>query len=429
MFQPDQISRVVHANARLAEEIFSTLEAGSRDEPGLTRDTYGAGENFAHGVLADYGKKLNLELKRDAAANTYLTLRGKNPHAKKIIIGSHLDSVPHGGNYDGAAGVVAGLVSVAALKQLGLEPECDVTVMAVRAEESVWFEVSYIGSRSALATLPPDALEAKRIDTGRTLAQHLVECGGDPEAVRRGESAIQPDKVRAFIEVHIEQAPSLVNAGVPVAICSGIPGNFRYPNVRVEGEYAHVGQPRRFRHDAVIAASEFAVALDRLWQEYEDAGQPMACTLGRFHTNAAAHHLTKVAGELDFSLDVRGYDEKQLADVERRVLAIIADIERARGVKFHMGRRASAPVGQIDPGIRKTFERGAGVLRIATMPLGSPASHDAAAFADAKVPTGMLFVRNENGSHNPNEAMAIDDFMQAATLLTWWVTDTCCSSR
>src|SRR6185437_6784277 len=103
-------------------------------------------------------RDLGLEITRDAAANLYMTWPGRDRAAKRVIVGSHLDSVPHGGNFDGAAGVIAGLAAIDALKRLGLEPACDLTVMAIRAEESVWFEVSYIGSRGALGTLPEGAM-------------------------------------------------------------------------------------------------------------------------------------------------------------------------------------------------------------------------------------------------------------------------------
>ena len=93
--------------------------------------------------------------------------------------------------------------------------------------------------------------------------------------------------MRAYLELHIEQAPSLIEAGRPVAICTGIPGNFRYPDARIEGSHDHVGLPRRFRRDAALAGAEFAMALDRLWEEYDARGIPMACTIGRFHTDAA----------------------------------------------------------------------------------------------------------------------------------------------
>jgi beta-ureidopropionase / N-carbamoyl-L-amino-acid hydrolase len=342
------------------------------------------------------------------------------------VVGSHLDSVPHGGNFDGAAGVVAGLVAIAALRRLGLTPHCDLTVMAIRAEESVWFQVSYIGSRSALGSLPDGALEALRVDTGRTLAEHIAECGGDPEAIRARRRALDPPQLRAFLELHIEQAPSLVEAGRPLAVCTGIPGNFRFPHARIEGRHDHVGLPRRFRRDAAVAGAEFATALDRIWEEHEARGVPMAITLGRFHTDAAAHGLTIVPGLFHFSLDVRAYDEAVLAELERRVAAIVAEIERRRGVRFVLGPKAQAAVGPVDPGIRASLEQGARALGLPFLALGSPASHDAAAFAEAGVPMGMLLVRNANGSHNSGEAMDLGDFLAATSVLTLWLAQNLC---
>jgi N-carbamoyl-L-amino-acid hydrolase len=417
------LAEAVAAERGLAETLFAELASGSRDEPGVTRAPYGPGENMAHRLVTDAARRLGLEISSDPAANSYMTLRGRLPEAPRVLIGSHLDSVAHGGNFDGSAGVVAGLVAVAALKRLGLELECDVTVMGIRAEESVWFQQSYTGSRLALGTLPPGGLEAQRIDTGRSLAAHMAECGGDPEKLRGGSRHLDPAKIRAFLELHIEQAPSLVEAGLPVAICSGIPGNFRYPNVRIMGEYDHAGLPRRFRRDAAMAASEFAMSLDRIWEESEAAGKPMCFTIGRFHTDFASHAMTVVPGEFHFSLDVRAYDNAFLAELEERVVQIVADIERRRGVRFDLGRRAGVEIGRVDPVIRASLEAGARALGVPTMPLGSPANHDAAAFAASGVPIGMLFIRNENGSHNPAEAMEIDDFLAGTSVLTWWLAE------
>ncbi len=417
------VETAVAAQTGLAAGLFDVLRADSLDEPGVTRDPYGPGEQRAHATVTETALRMGLHVEQDHAANTYMTLPGRNRAAPRVIVGSHLDSVPHGGNFDGAAGVVAGLVAIAALKQLGITLSCDLTVMAIRAEESVWFQVSYIGSRGALGTLPDGALEVRRRDTGRTLAEHIAECGGDPAALAAGKRFIDPAGVRAYLEVHIEQAPSLVEAGRPVALCTGIPGTVRYPDAWIEGQTDHVGTPRRFRRDAALAGADFALALEALWEEREAAGIPMAWTLGKFHTDVASHGLTIVPGDFRFSLDVRAYDEAVLADLDRRVDAIIAGIEQRRGVKFHRGVKAGAKVGPVDPAITAAMERGAERLGIPVLHIGSPASHDAAAFAAEGVPMAMLFVRNENGSHNPREAMDISDFMQACKVLTLWLSE------
>lgn len=419
-----EIAAAVAAQRGLADSLFNALRRDGLDEPGVSRDPYGAGEQRAHATVAAAARELGLEISGDDAANLYMTLPGRDRAARSIIVGSHLDSVPHGGNFDGAAGVVAGLVAMAALRRLGITLACDLTVMGIRAEESIWFQVSYIGSRGALGTLPDGALDVRRIDTGRTLAEHIAECGGDPDALRAGARHLDPARLRAYLELHIEQAPSLVEAGKPVAICTGIPGNFRYPEVRIEGSNDHVGLPRRFRRDAALAGAELAVAMDQLWADHDAKGIPMACTIGRFHTDPAQHGLTIVPGAFHFSLDVRAYDEAVLAELDAKVDAIIAGIEQRRGVRFHRGVKARAAVGPVAPAIRRALEDGAAALGLATLDLGSPASHDAAAFAAAGVPMGMIFVRNENGSHNPQEAMTTDDFLAGASLLTWWLART-----
>ena len=418
------ILAAVAAQRDFAAALFDQLRQDGRDDPGVTRDPYGPGEQRAHATVAAAAQSLGLAIERDAGANLYMTHPGRDRAAKRVVIGSHLDSVPHGGNFDGAAGVVAGLTALAALHRLGLTPACDITIMGIRAEESIWFQVSYIGSRGALGTLPDGALDVRRIDTARTLADHIADCGGNPAALRTGQRFLNPRDLRAYLELHIEQAPSLVEAGKPVAICTGIPGNFRYPDARIEGSHDHVGLPRRFRRDAAIAGAEFAMAIDKLWEDHESRGIPMAATIGRFHTDPAQHGLTIVPGAFHFSLDVRAYDEAVLAKLDEAVDRIIAGIEQRRGVRFHRGAKARAAVGPVDPTIRTALTEGAAALGIPTIDLGSPASHDAAAFAACGVPMGMIFVRNANGSHNPREAMALDDFLDGTTVLSRWLAET-----
>lgn len=417
------IRRAVLAQKLQVSALFDELRAGSLDAhgPGVTRDTYGPGEQFAYRVIGAQATALGLEQRYDHAANLFMTLPGRNRERPCIMMGSHLDSVGNGGNFDGAAGVIAGLVAMRALKALGLAPDCDVTTMAIRAEESVWFEVSYIGSRSAFGVLPDGALDARRTDTGRTLADHMAECGADIAAVRARKASLAAKDIRAWVEVHIEQAPQLIEAGRSVAIGTGVPGNFRYPEIAIHGEWAHVGLPRRFRHDAVLAASDFALGLDDIWKAADLSDQPMAFTIGRFQTDAREHALTKVAGLMTLSLDVRAYDRAHLAELERQVLALAVDIETKRGVRIDLGKRASADVAPSNPGLHQALTTAAAAQGIATMPLASPASHDTATFTVAGVPSCMLFVRNANGSHNPHEAMEIDDFLDAASVLTEWL--------
>ena len=417
------IKAAVRAREAEVAALFEQLRAGSLDPKGsgVTRDTYGSGEQFAYKIIEEQASRVGLEQRYDHAANLFMTLPGHDRTRPRIMLGSHLDSVANGGNFDGAAGVVAGLVAMQVLKALGITPSCDVTTMAIRAEESVWFEVSYIGSRSAFGTLPDGALEARRVDNGRTLAEHMRSCGADVEAVRARRASLQAQDIGAWVEVHIEQAPQLVEAGLPVAIGTGIPGNFRYPEIRVEGEWAHVGLPRRFRRDAVLAASDFALGLDEIWKAAEAVSKPMAFTIGRFFTDATQHALTKVSGLVSLSLDVRAYDRSHLDALEDEVKRLAIAVGRKRGVRIDLGKRTSAEVAPSDPALCAELTRAAVATGIGTMPLSSPASHDTATFTVAGVPSCMLFVRNANGSHNPHEAMEISDFLDATTILTEWL--------
>ena len=415
------VASAVKANEQYATDIFAELKAGSLFGGVITRDAYGKGEQFAHDLIVRHGREMSLEVTHDAARNTYLTLPGSDRSLPSVIIGSHLDSVANGGNFDGAAGVIAGLIAVKSLVSMNFRPVCDVTVMGVRAEESVWFEQSYIGSRSALGQLSSQALKAPRVDTRKTLEDYIREAGGDPELIRRGQPFLKKEQVRAFLEVHIEQAPALVDAKCSIGIATGIPGNFRYPNVKVTGEYGHVGLYKKFRQDAALAAAEFALCLDRTWEEWEVKERPMAFTIGRFHTDPKEDALTKVAGECTFSLDVRAYSESDILELHEAVLGFAAEISQKRKVRFEFGATTRAEVALVNKDFRKGLEEIAHEFNFPFIRLGSPASHDAAAFAIAGVPMGMIFIRNENGSHNPAEAMEVSDFLDATAVLTRWL--------
>ena len=147
----------------------------------------------------------------------------------------------------------------------------------------------------------------------------------------------------------------------------------------------------------------------------------MALTIGRYHTDPNAHALTKVAGELTLSLDVRAYSPAHLTELEAQVLQLARDVEKKRGVCFDFGARTSAEVAPSRPELITALTDCATMLGIPRMPLASPASHDTATFTVAGVPAAMLFVRNAHGSHNPREAMEIDDFLQGVSVLAAWL--------
>jgi beta-ureidopropionase / N-carbamoyl-L-amino-acid hydrolase len=425
---PAAVAEAVAAQRPLVRRLLDGVARIGADPPGITRDAYGRGEDEAQALVAEAAREIGLSTRTDAACNLHMTWAGDDPAAPRVALGSHLDSVVHGGNFDGAAGVVGGLAAVAALRSLGLHPRQDVLLLAFRCEEAVWFGLGLIGSRAALGRLPEGALALRRAGTDRTLAEHIRGCGGDPEAVAAGAPLVPPASLRAFLEIHIEQAPQLVEAGAPIAVCTGIPGNLRHPRIRIEGEDAHVGLPRRFRRDAALAGADLALCLERLWEAEEAAGRAMAVTIGRFHTLPDRHALTVVPGTFELSLDLRAWDPGHLSALEERLHEIVQEIAGRRGVAVRLGERNTGAVGVCDPAIRAGLADAAARLGIAQRPLPSPASHDAANFAAAGVPTGMILVRNRHGSHNPREALELEDLMAAVSTLALWLAERGCEA-
>src|SRR5476649_271295 len=409
----------LEAETILASQWFDHLRQHSKSRLGVTRASYGDGEQMAHNLMQGIGQTLGLEKRIDAAGNLYLTLPGQDRSLPAIMTGSHLDSVPEGGNYDGAAGVVAGMAMLARWRRAGRQPAQDITVMGVRAEELSWFPAPYIGSRAAFGLLEPEALDScKRPDTGRSLAEHMAEQGFAPDRVRAQESQLSVESIRCFFELHIEQGPVLVAKAIPVGIVTGIRGNIRYRDCHIVGRYGHAGaEPRETRQDALLAGVELVSRLEQLWVEHEKAEKDLVATVGRFHTDTEVHTMTKIPGEIWFSMDIRSEDNDVLLAIDRRLRDMAEEIGTRRNVRVDLGAFTNARPGPIDPGMRRRLEALARTLDIPALSMASGAGHDAAVFANQGVPTAMIFVRNEHGSHNPHEAMALADFALGLKLL------------
>ena len=405
----------------LAARLFDTLRESTKDGPGVTREGYGAGEEVAHALVRAEAERLALSVRNDHAGNLYMTLPGTEAGAKQVIVGSHLDSVPRGGNFDGAAGVVAGLAAVAGMRQAGYAPARPVTIMVTRAEEGgAWFPGGYPGAKAALGSMPPDNLLFKRRDTGRTLADHMAELGFDPGAVRAGVNALGPHNVAAFLELHIEQGPILEAAQIPIAIVTHLPGNRRHRDAVVRGEWNHSGAtPRAFRKDAAMAVAEIAYRLDAAWAELDAAGKPMVCTFCTMNTHPEAS-MSKIAGEMRFGLDVRSPHRTTIDLMYERLDAIVADVQRTRGVVVDLGPMTRTEPTTMDPGVQAELARAADAVGVPHLAMASGGGHDTSAFIQARIPAGMLFVRNQNGSHNPDEAMRMEDFAQACAVVQRW---------
>jgi len=403
---------------RLAAELFDTLNANTRDGVGITRASYGDGEQFAHDLMIRIAEKAGLDVSTDATGNLYVTLKGSGLSAGTFLIGSHLDSVPQGGNFDGAAGVIAGMAILAAWKHAGFVPKHDVAVMGIRAEESTWFPYSYIGSKGALGLLPAEALEVTRADTNRTLSSHIDELGFDSASIRRRVPHWRPEQLKGYVELHIEQGPVLVGTDMPLALVTGIRGSFRYREAKIFGEYGHSGAvPRAYRHDAVVAAADLVSQLHAKWIDLESHNHDLTVTVGKFFTDAEQHAFSKIAGEVDLCIDVRSHSKSTLDVARNYVGALAAEIAQKHKVRVDLGPLTGSEPAIMDAGLLRLFDTAANNLSVPHSRMPSGAGHDAAVFAGSGVPTAMIFVRNQNGSHNPDEAMEMSDFELAVRVI------------
>ena len=404
----------MQADLSLAVPLFEALSQATRCGSGIVRDSYGAGEQAAHDIVRSAAETIGLEISVDAIGNLMMTLPGLDRRATRVIIGSHLDSVPQGGNFDGAAGVIAGLCAVSGLQAAGVVPAFDVTVMGIRAEESAWFDVAYIGSAGAFGLLDPKCLSITRSDNGRSLESMMAQRGFDPHAIREQRRLLDPARVRAYLELHIEQGPTLVGSGLPAAIVTGIRGCKRFRNARCVGEYAHSGAvARRYRHDAVAATVALLHHMETIWLRHEEAGADLVVTSGELYTDPAMHGPSKISGETRFVLDLRSLSDATMDAVATEARAAAARIGDEYRVTFDLGSTSDSPPAVMDRRLR------ASLMKLLDRPfdMASGAGHDAAVFAKLGIPTAMIFVRNENGSHNPSETMALDDFAVATHAL------------
>jgi beta-ureidopropionase / N-carbamoyl-L-amino-acid hydrolase len=417
---PSQTDDLVHDDdVAVAADFLDYLRENSLDPPGVSRASFGPGERMAHARLAEVARGLGLVLQTDFVGNLFVTQPGRDPSLPVVMIGSHLDAVPHGGNFDGAAGVAIGLGVLAGLRRRGARPARGVTLLAIRAEEMSWFPTHYIGSRAGFGLLPADALEnVFRFDSGRSLASHMAEEGFEPDRVAKGEASLLAAKIHAYIEPHIEQGPVLVDAGIAVGIVTGIRGNFRYRHCSVRGTYGHAGAvPRVARRDAVMAATAFVQEIEGYWLAQEAGSADFVATVGQFFTSASQHTITKIPGEVHFTLDMRSENNAVLMAAHAHLSIKAREIAEARHVSIDLGPHTHAQAATMDGDLRARLRRLAVAHGIPAMELPSGGGQDCATFANQGVPSAMVFIRNDKGSHNPDEAMEVVDMAQALRLI------------
>ncbi|MEC7203393.1 MAG: Zn-dependent hydrolase [Pseudomonadota bacterium] len=405
--------------SELAANLFARLLEMSFDGIGISRETYGPSETAAMELVAKEAKVHGLETEWDAARNMIVRLPGQDRCLAAVATGSHLDSVPQGGNYDGAAGVIAGLLALIEAKTQGA-PQRSMEVYALRGEESAWFGgPCYFGSRALFGQIEASDLASRHRDTGTTLAEQMVASGANM-AIIEGKQTIRPaEDFHAWFELHIEQGPVLIAKEKPVGIVTGIRGNTRRRHVKCVGEAAHSGAvPRWLRHDAVLAMSELLMRLDEHWRVLLAWGEDLVFTTGIVETDPTEHAVSRVPGQVTFAIEFRSQDKKTIENFSKILVTECEKIGSERGVCFDLGDAVSSAPAKMSGNMVALVEGEAQAAGLDYEIMPSGAGHDTAVFANAGVPATMIFVRNDKGSHNPHEAMDMADFARGTDLLT-----------
>jgi N-carbamoyl-L-amino-acid hydrolase len=323
-----------------------------------------------------------------------------------------------GGNFDGLAGVLAGLLCLFRAKASNIHFSRPVKVIAMRGEESAWFGPCYIASKALLGVLSDAELTSPHKNDGRTLADHMADVGINMEPVLAGTPLINKNTLLEYIELHIEQGPLLIGKDMPAAVVSAIRGNFRHKKVRCIGEAGHSGAvPRAFRKDPVLAMADLLCRLDESWLTILQKGDDLVLTSGVVSTDPNRHAMSRIPDEIGFSLDVRSQSKTVLDAMTDLINEEMADIARERRVEFYLDPVHVTPSALMDAEVVGKLEAAMARIGLEPTTMASGGGHDAAVFANAGVPTAMIFVRNQNGSHNPNEAMEIEDFLAGTSII------------
>ena len=384
------------------------LAAHSEAGEGLTRRFASAEHRAAGEMILGWMRDAGMDAHMDAVGNCVGRYEGSEPGLGALMMGSHQDSVRHGGRYDGMLGIVTPIACVAVLHERAERLPFAIEVFAFGDEEGVRFQSSLLGSRAIAGHFDYDALE--RVDEdGVTMAQAMRDFGLDPDAIP--SLARKPEDVLAFVEVHIEQGPVLEAEGLPIGVVTGISGGDRL-EVAIEGMAGHAGTvPMGQRRDALSAAAECILAIEAR----AAAGDDTVGTVGMIAAQPGAVNV--IPGAVTFSIDLRSPDDavrRALVDDIRREIEAICE---RRGVSVgivipHEGKAVACAPWLIDRIAAAVTAEGFTPRR-----LPSGAGHDGMAM-DAITDIGMLFVRCQGGvSHNPAEQITARDAGIAARAL------------
>lgn len=386
---------------------------GATPKGGVCRECLTPEDNEARMLFAKWGRELNCEVMVDAIGNMYLRRPGTDPTAAPVATGSHLDSQPTGGKFDGAFGVLAGVEMLYALDAAEVTTRRPIEVINFTNEEGGRFQPGVMGSqvfvRPEELDRMLDVIGADGVRLGDALQTFLNGAGPMAEKTLNSEYA-------GFVEAHIEQAPRLEETGNTIGVVSGIQGSRKY-QVRVIGEEAHSGtMPMRRRKDASLAASTMVVGLHRLM---EDPADLIRFNVGRMQAYPGAPSV--VPGEVRFSIDFRCPDDAVREALGSQIEGLCQALAGPCSVEVDEIQRSETT--PFDPAVMDMIRRAADRADLPKMDLLSGAGHDARNMAKI-CPTGMVFVPCKDGiSHNEAESATAPDLAAGARVIAQTVAE------
>lgn len=393
---------------QLLDDRFEAL-AAMTDKPGqLTRLYLSPAFRQACDQVAAWMEHAGMTAKVDAVGNVIGRYEGATPDLPTLLLGSHIDTVRDGGKYDGTLGVLAAIACVQALNDVGKRLPFAIEVYVFGNEEGVRFPANLTGSRAVAGAFDPSTLDA-RDDDGVSMREALLDMGCDPETWPA--TARRQDDLLGFLELHIEQGPVLEAENLPLGIVTSINGGRRY-RVQVTGEAGHAGTvPMALRRDALTAAAEMVHAVERIGRSDE----ALVATVGQLDVSPGASNV--IPGQVLFTIDLRAPADDQRDRAAAELLDDLQAIAERRGVDLDIDPFYAAAATACSSGLIEELEAAVERTDIRPVKLSSGAGHDGQAIA-AICPIAMLFLRCKDGvSHNPAEAIAIDDAVIAVRVM------------
>jgi allantoate deiminase len=384
-----------------------TLARCSEQADGLTRVFLSEEQRAASALVLGWMREAGMSAAVDAIGNVIGRFEGATPRLPALVLGSHLDTVRDAGKYDGMLGVVAAIECVRTLYRLGKRLPFAIEVAGFADEEGVRFGATLLGSRALAGTFDPALLDRSDRE-GMTMREALTRFGLDPAMITC--AARRRDDILAYAELHIEQGPVLEAEGLPVGVVTAINGANRF-RIEVGGMAGHAGTvPMNLRQDALAAAAECVLAIERRC----GAVPELVGTVGSIEVVPGATNV--IPGRAVFTIDIRSPRDADRLDAVADVGAAIRTICDRRKVSVtltqtHEGRTAAGA-----DWIREQIGKAIADDGVPVRALPSGAGHDGMAMIDI-ADIGMLFVRCKGGiSHNPNEAIALEDVEIAARI-------------